>query len=228
MPAMPAIPNDIPNHNQVAERNVRGGNKTLSKDDFLKIMMEQMKKQDPMKPFDSAQMMQQMATLTSLTASEELQKSIQGLGVNIAKSQAVTASQMIGKKVQVPAEVSPLTSKDGVGYLGGSVVVPASATNVTITIKDKDGKVVKTINKGGSTAGVVDFDWDGKDANDALLPNDFYKISAKAVIGGKERDIPTCGTFQIDSVAMNPANGAVFLNINGLGGIDLGDVIKIL
>lgn len=203
----------------------QGGKKDLSKDDFMTIFLTQMRMQSPLKPYDSAQMLQQMSMLTSLTASEELQKTIHGLGINIAKSQVMSASQLIGKKVQIPAGVSPLVKGEG---LSGSVILPADVSKVTITIKDKDGKVVKTIDKGASGSGVLDFDWDGKDAEGNELNPDFYKISAEATIDGKQIQLHTAGTFKVGSVAMNPANGAVILNVDGLGGVDMGEIIKIL
>ncbi|VVC77097.1 Basal-body rod modification protein FlgD [Aquicella siphonis] len=203
----------------------QGGKKELSKDDFMTIFLTQMRMQSPLKPYDSAQMLQQMSMLTSLTATEELQKTIQSLGMSISKSQVMSASQLIGKKVQIPSGVSPLVTGEG---LSGSVILPGEVSDVTITIKDKDGKVVKTINKGSSGSGVLDFDWDGKDADGNDLKPDFYKISAIATMDGKKIDVPTAGTFKVGSVAMNPTNGAVILNVDGLGGVDMGEIIKIL
>jgi flagellar basal-body rod modification protein FlgD len=203
----------------------QGGRKELTKDDFMTIFLTQMRMQSPLKPYDSAAMLQNMSMLTSLASSEELQKSIQGLGLNIAKSQVMTASGLIGKKVQIPAGVSPLVKDEG---LSGSVILPAAVTNVTITIKDSNGNVVKTIEKGASGSGVLDFDWDGKDANGEPMKEDFYKISATATINGKSVDVHTAGTFKVGSVAMNPTTGSVILNVDGLGGVDMGEIIKIL
>lgn len=203
----------------------QGGKKDLSKDDFMTIFLTQMRMQSPLKPYDSAQMLQQMSMLTSLTSTEELQRTIQGLNLSIAKSQVMSASQLIGKRVQIPSGVSPLVAGHG---LSGSVILPGSVSNVTITIKDKDGKVVKTIEKGESGSGVLDFDWDGKDADGNEMKADYYKISATATMDGKQVDLHTAGTFTIGSVAMNPETGAVIMNVDGLGGVDMGEIIKIL
>lgn len=203
----------------------QGGKKDLSKDDFMTIFLTQMRMQSPLKPYDSAQMLQQMSMLTSLTSTEELQRTIQGLNLSIAKSQVMSASQLIGKRVQIPSGVSPLVAGHG---LSGSVILPGSVSNVTITIKDKDGKVVKTIEKGESSSGVLDFDWDGKDADGNEMKADYYKISATATMDGKQVDLHTAGTFTIGSVAMNPETGAVIMNVDGLGGVDMGEIIKIL
>lgn len=207
----------------VKERAV--GRKELSKDDFMRIFLKQIKMQDPSKPFDSSAMLQQMAQLTSLSASEELDHAIKNLNVSIAKSQVVSTAQLIGRKVNVYSDRAPLVEKEG---LGGSVIVPKDATNVTITIKDKDGKVVKTIDKGASGKGVVDFSWDGKDAEGNDMKADDYKISAVAKIDGRDITLTCAGTYKVTSIAMDANSGTVVVNIDGLGGIDLGQILKIL
>jgi flagellar basal-body rod modification protein FlgD len=203
------------------------GKKELTKDDFMKIFLQQIRMQDPNKPYDSSAMLQQMAQLTALSASEELQSSIRSLNTSIAKSQVMSASQLIGKKVQLLSAVAPLVEKEG---LSGSVVLESPVTDVTITIKDKDGNVVKTITKGASGRGVVDFSWDGKDPNDPEkeMKADFYNISAVATINGKPQSVLTAGTFKVGSVSMNTEDGTVFLNVDGLGGVGMGSIIKVL
>lgn len=205
------------------QRQIKG--KELTKDDFMKIFLKQIKMQDPNKPFDSSAMLQQMAQLTSLSASEELQKTIKSLNLSIAKSQVMSASQLIKKKVQLGAKVAPLVEKEG---LSGSVILQGKSNDVTITIRDDDGKVVKTIKKSASSGGVLDFSWDGKDEAGNEMKAGFYKISATANFNGKTVDVPTAGTFVVDSVAMDPSTGTVILNVDGLGGVGMDDIIKIL
>jgi flagellar basal-body rod modification protein FlgD len=203
----------------------RVAKKELSKDDFLKIFLTQMKAQNPLKPYDSTAMLQQMGQLTSLTATEELQGSIRNLNLTIGKSEILSASQLVGRKVQLLSDKSPLVAGEG---LHGSTIVPSTASNVVITIRDAQGGIVKTIEKGVSEAGVLDFDWDGKGPDGKEMKPDFYQISAKAKIDGKEVDLKTAGTFKVNSVAMNPMTGSVFVNVDGLGGVDMSYILKII
>lgn len=199
--------------------------KELSKDDFLKIFLTQMKSQNPLKPYDSSAMLQQMGQLTALTATEELQGTIRHLNLTIGKSEILSASQLVNRKVQLLSDKSPLVSGQG---LQGAVILPAKANDVTITITDSQGNIVKTIEKGVSEAGVVDFDWDGKDASGRDLNPDFYQISAKGTIDGKKIDLATAGTYKVNSVAMNPSTGNVILNVDGMGGVDMRYIVKII
>ncbi len=207
-----------------AQRQVKG--KELTTDDFMKVFLAQIKMQDPNKPFDSSAMLQQMAQLTQLSASQELKKTIGGLNNSIAKSQVMTAAQFIGKRVQFLSGVAPLKKDEG---LSGSVILDRPSNDVTITIRDDTGKVVKTIKKSSQSPGVLDFTWDGKiDGQEEPMKDGFYKISATAMYDGKAVDMPTGGTFRVDSVAMDASKGTVYLNVDGLGGMDMNMIIKIM
>lgn len=201
------------------------GSRNLSQQDFMKLFLTQMRTQSPLKPFDSSDMMQQMTQLNSLSATEQLEKSIRLMNSNLGRSQVVAATQLIGKKVVIPSQVSQLTESDG---LNGSVVVPAHARSIEVEIKDKDDKLVKKLSLPASDSGVVDFHWDGKDENGEMMPADYYHLSAKGDFGGEQIDIPTAGYFKVNSVTMDRQTSSVILNLDGLGGVDMGNIIKIL
>ncbi len=215
---------------QSEQPNNKVAGKALSQDDFMKLFLAQMKTQSPLKPFDSGEMMQQMSQLTSLTATQELEKSIKLMNANLGRSQMVQATQLIGKKVAIASDKSPLNyGPDGkVQGLDGSVILPASASETTIEIKDASNKVVKTIKLPASNSGIQDFHWDGLDAEGKPMPADFYTISAKATVNGQPMDVYTAGIFKINSVTMDRQSSQVILNVDGMGGMDMGDIIKIL
>lgn len=197
----------------------------LSQDDFIKILLTQMRLQTPQNPFDSNAMMQQMSQLTNLSATKEMEKAVATLNTNLGANQVLAASQLVGKKVQVANEVSPLSSTDG---LKGSLVLPESADNMTVTIRDQSNKVVKSIVLGASEAGVVDFSWNGVDTDNKVCAPGYYKLSASATINGQNVAIPTAGTFNVNSVALDKNGNGVILNLDGIGGINMKDLIKIL
>lgn len=199
--------------------------KKLGEDDFLKIFLKQMTLQNPTKPMETAEMMQQLSQLTSLQSNKGLKESIAKMGVAIGESQVVNATQMIGKEAVIASDVSPLSAKDG---LKGAVVVPGAASSVTVEISDKTGKVVKTLNLPSSGSGVVDFAWDGMDEEGKPMSPDFYSIAAKATIDGHSGQIPTAGYFKVNSVTMDRQTSSVILNVDGIGGVGIGDVIKFL
>lgn len=199
--------------------------KKLTEDDFLKIFLKQMTMQSPDKPLDSAEMMQQMSQLTALESNKALKTTIENMNKSIGQAQVMNATQMIGREVVVASDVSPLSEKTG---LNGSVVVPEKAASVTVNIKDKENKVVKTIDLPVSGTGVVDFHWDGLNANGEPMENAFYSISASANVNGKTEELPTAGYFKVNSVTMDRQTSNVVLNLEGLGGVGVSDIIKFL
>lgn len=68
----------------------------LTSGDFVKIILSELSRQDPLKPNDSSQLVQDMSNLRSIQASIDLQEKIQGL---VNDNQATTASSLIGKAV---------------------------------------------------------------------------------------------------------------------------------
>jgi len=203
--------------------------KALTQEDFMNLFLAQMKTQSPLKPFDSGEMMQQMSQLNAFSATKELENTIKMMNANLGRSQVVSATQLIGKRVAIVSDKSPLeTGADGKLGLDGSAIVPGNASDITIEIKDSSNKVVKTIKLPASSSGVVDFHWDGLDADGKPMPTDFYNISAKATIDGQSKDIYTAGFFKVNSVTMDRQTSTVILNVDGMGGMDMGDIIKIL
>src|SRR5438876_921308 len=60
-------------------KTVRRAHNTLDKDDFLKLMLTQMKNQDPMNPLQSHEMAAQLAQFTSLEQLFNVNKNLEGL-----------------------------------------------------------------------------------------------------------------------------------------------------
>ena len=197
----------------------------LSPNDFMTLMLAQLKMQDPLKPYDNTAMLQNMAQISSLNATQDLQSSIKTMNTNLGKSQVLSASQLVGKKVALPSEVSPLVANEG---MTGSIIVPGQASAVTMTIKDSNNQVVRTLSLGPSGSGVMDFQWDGTDATGKQMNPGFYHMEATASINGKGVSAVTAGTFKVNSVALNQTDGEVILNVDGLGGMKMNDILKIL
>lgn len=197
----------------------------LSEDDFLKIFIKQMTMQSPDKPIDSGQMMQQMSQLTSLESNKSLKTAIENMNKTIGQSQMINATQMIGKQVVIASTVSPLSADRG---LNGSVVVPPNTTGATVDILNEDKKVVKTIQLASSSSGVVDFHWDGMGEDGQPMNPAFYTMSAKAKVNGADQELLTAGYFNVNSVTMDRQTSNVILNVDGMGGVGVGDIIKFL
>jgi len=211
----------------------------LNPEDFIKLFMAQLQKQDPMKPTDSGAILEQMSQISSIQSSNEMSKSMANLATSLNSSLASTqlfqATQLVGKKVVVQSHISPLVEvtpakddKPAVELMTGSISVPKGAMDITVTIKDDKGNKVAEIHRGSSTAdGVKDFEWDGMGDDKVQRNAGFYQITASATVNGQSVDLPTAGTFQVQSVALDPQKGVMF-NLDGIGGVPASSVIKML
>ena len=80
---------------------VATGQQTLGKDDFLKLLVIQLKNQDPLEPLKNEDFIAQLATFNSLEQMTNLNKSFEGM---LALQTLSYASSFIGKEVAWYAE----------------------------------------------------------------------------------------------------------------------------
>jgi len=75
-----------------------------TEDRFLKLLVTQMKNQDPLNPLDNAQVTSQMAQLSTVTGIEKLNAALTTMSQSFASSQSLQAANMIGHGVLVPGK----------------------------------------------------------------------------------------------------------------------------
>ena len=75
-------------------------NDKLSNDDFLKLMIQELKLQDPTKPMDSAQMLSTQMQMSSINTNQEMIKAMQSMQTAFSQSSLSNASGIIGKKIE--------------------------------------------------------------------------------------------------------------------------------
>lgn len=214
----------IINENSV-DRPRQVAQKQLTKDDFVKLFLTQLTKQNPLKPFDTGAMMQNMSQMTQLGSTEELNKTIKTLDTNMARSSLLQSTQMIGKKVAAPSDLNHLSDKG----MTGSILLESPASEVIVTIRDKDNKEIKKVHiEGTSSSGVVDYAWDGKNEAGEVMKPGFYNISVDAKQQGTPVKAYAAGHFDVSSVAFDQQKNKVILNLDGLGGTEMDYVIKVL
>ncbi|MDD3055883.1 MAG: flagellar hook capping FlgD N-terminal domain-containing protein [Aliarcobacter sp.] len=75
-------------------------NDKLTNEDFLKLMIQQLKLQDPTKPMDSAQMLSSQMQMSSIDTNQEMIKAMQGMQTAFTQSSLSNASGIIGKNIE--------------------------------------------------------------------------------------------------------------------------------
>jgi flagellar basal-body rod modification protein FlgD len=109
-------------------------NTTVSKDDFLKLLVAQLQHQDPMNPQDPSQFVSELAQFTQVEQMTNMAASLDTMGTKTTAAQWISA---IGKRVNVSG--STLSPSDEL------VMSPQSAyDSVTLTLTDKSTGAVTT------------------------------------------------------------------------------------
>ncbi len=198
--------------NTTASASIQGTatNAGLDKNSFLRLLVTQLKNQDPTSAQDPNAMVQQLTSFSNLEQLQNLGSLLQGIQVqNQGLFQAQVAG-LVGKRVRVPG--------DGVELSGGKAAIGvnlgADATSATLTIKDANGKVVRVLPQDGLKAGSTVVDWDGKDALGATLPDGDYTVEITATdASGKAVAAQTTSYVKVDAVSFK--NGVVYLVAGG-------------
>jgi len=188
-----------------------------TQDRFLKLLVTQLRNQDPLNPMDNAQVTTQMAQLSTVSGIEKLNATLQAM----ATSQSLQAASMIGHGVLAPG--SGIELAGGMAFGGFSLDQPVD--KLVVTIKDSNGNTLHKVDLGAQKAGVTTFQWDGATDSGATAADGTYKFEVSAVQGGKDVTADALALAKVDSVTLG-SNG-VMLNTSQLGALDLNQVKQI-
>jgi flagellar basal-body rod modification protein FlgD len=161
------------------------GNDQLDKDAFFKMMLAQMKNQDPTNPLKSHEMAAQLAQFSSLEQLHNINTSIEGLAKAQGGQGNFAALQFIGKKVS--GDSSKISRVAGDTEHGYNFTLAADAAEIKVEIKDAQDKIVRTIETGGMKKGENLIKWNGimDDGLPARAGEYKVQIQAKDATGKK-------------------------------------------
>ena len=154
----------------------------LGKDDFLKLLVAQMKAQDPLDPMGATEFSSQLAQFSALEQMQNVNTNIQNL-IQVQESiNNNMAINLIGKSITAPG--NDLTISNGVSGSGTVTIsyeLGKNTESAIIDIFDSGNNLVASIVNGAETAGTNNYTWDGKDLNGKILPDGNYTFKVSAV-----------------------------------------------
>lgn len=199
-------------------------NSALTQEDFLSLLTTQLAYQDPTKPVDNAEMVSQMAQISTVDGITSLNSAVSDLSTVVTSSQALMASSLVGQKVLLPSSTGYMESGGGIS---GVIATGEGASDLTISIKNSSGAVVYQTTVSGDQTGNVAFNWDGKDSNGNVLAEGKYTVSATGLVDGKSQSLSGLVYGKVNSVTLGSSSTSTALNINGLGSIELGNILEV-
>ncbi|PHM40318.1 basal-body rod modification protein FlgD [Xenorhabdus mauleonii] len=152
------------------------------KDNFLNLLVAQLKNQDPTNPMQNNELTTQLAQISTVQGVEKLNKTLGAVVGQMDNNQAMQTTLLINRGVMVPGDKILVGSNEekviSTTPFGFELTRPAD--DVKITIKDKSGAVVRELDIGKFEAGVQSFVWDGKDADGKDVENGAYSFTVSA------------------------------------------------
>ncbi len=154
------------------------GNDKLDKDAFFKLMLTQMKNQDPTNPLKSHEMAAQLASFSSLEQMQNMNKNLEELKSGQKPIEQFQTLNFIGKAVSGDASV--VSRNKGDKDHDFMFNLPQNANDTKIQVRNSDGEVIRTYELKSLKQGANRISWNGLDDKGNPAPVGEYKFSIEA------------------------------------------------
>ena len=193
----------------VGQQGNPAANETMGKDEFLKLLIAQLKNQDPLSPMDNTEFTAQMAQFSSLEQLFQVNDNLENLAALNASVNNTQALTLIGK--EVTAEGNSVYAEDGQATTI-SFNLSESASNVRIHLIDSAGEVVRTIYRGSMSEGQHEVTWDGMGEGGGAVADGLYGYVVDAVdSNGEPVDTDTFMSGIVTAISMD--DGITYVHI---------------
>ena len=171
----------------------------LDKDSFMKLLLVELQHQDPTDPMDSDKILTQTSQLATLESASNTNKALEELATQLGASRDFAAVSVIGKMASLGSNAISLEKGKTAKF---EVYFQEEIKSGTLTITDKDNKVIKTVSLADQAGkkGVLAFEWDGMDDNNAAVASGYYSIKADYIDSTNGAQSTQFGIYPVESV----------------------------
>jgi len=189
----------------------------------MRLLVTQIRNQDPMDPMDTTQMMSQLTELTSVEHLIGIRDGLGNLEVASASIANAQVADFVGKTVT--ADTSTLRVDD-TGPISGAFQLDGRAEEVTVTIRDASGEVVRSMELGDTFAGSQGYTWDGNNNLGERVDPGRYRVEISAIDSeGAPVSVDTRVQGRVTSISY--ADGYPELILDGEHRVAMGDVREV-
>lgn len=204
-----------------------GSQAILGKDDFLKLLITQLRYQDPLEPMKGTEFAAQLAQFSSVEQLANINTNLtQTLATNQLMTQSIgnsLAATMIGKDVKASANQFQFT---GTGEVRLGYTLPVSAAEVSVRVYDSAGALMRTITNAGTDKGDSTVVWDGKNDQGQTVAKGKYTFKVNAEDASKAALTATPFLYGTISAVRFTAEGTMFV-VDGVE-IPLSQILELL
>jgi len=193
---------------QATHQNPKG---TLGKDDFMKLLLTELRYQDPTAPMDTEKILAQTSQLATLESADNTNNTLEKLAKSLGNAQQFSTISAIGKTADL--------GSDSIAHDKGSsstfeIYFPNDVQNGTVSIKNSSGEVVKTLNVKTNPSGVYQFTWDGTNQSGNGADDGIYHVSANYADAKGVTHETKLGAYPVESVKFDDGKALLKLGSN--------------
>ena len=200
-------------------------NGELGKDQFLQLLVSQLRNQDPMNPMEGAEFASQLAQFNQVEQLMNVNEGIESLaqlqGNSMAGLNNTLATTLTGKYVKALGNGVALGES---GEADVAFKLNNAASDVTVTIRDENGNVVSEQSLQNLPEGENSWTWDGANNQGSNMPEGNYTFEVSAKNGSETVNALTYVQGTVDRIKFG--SDGVQLYVDGMY-VSLGDVEEI-
>lgn len=218
--------------NSAVLQNVNSGgqqgvasNSEQMRDNFMTLLVTQLKNQDPLNPMENNEMTSQLAQINTVSGIESLNDTMQSINGQMDAAKAMQAAGLIGKAVLVPGDRMLVGEAGETTPFGMELSAPAES--VKVNVYNASGMLVKQMDMGSLNSGQHSFMWDGTMTDGSAAPAGSYTYAVEAKNGDNNVNLTQLNYAQV--VAVSKHDDGPRLDLGGiLAPVRLEDVRQII
>ncbi|OBV40908.1 flagellar hook capping FlgD N-terminal domain-containing protein [Janthinobacterium psychrotolerans] len=183
-----------------------------TQDMFTKLLVAQIRNQDPLAPTDPSQFVNQLTQQAQTEAMQNLSTLTSANASVLQSMQVLALGAQVGSEVMVNTSTVQLDS----GKVSGSIALSSNSSKTTLTLKDEFDKEYK-LELGAKAAGNATFTIDPQKLG---MPAGTYTM-AVTTSSGEKPSVDIAG--KLSSVRLS-ATGSMILNVANLGEVSPGAI----
>lgn len=198
-------------------------NGILGKDDFMKLLLVELKYQDPTEPMDSEKILSQTSQLATLEASSNTNKALEALATALNSSRDFSTISAIGKIADTGSNAIVLEEGSKPKF---ELYFADEVQSGTISVLDVNGNTIASMPIESGASGINSYEWDGKNSAGNSVDDGIYYITANYSNAQGESQETRVGLYPIESVRFEEGKTLVKLGSSYVSFDSIKEVIQ--
>lgn len=194
---------------------------------FMQLLVAQMQNQDPTNPMDNNQMTSQLAQFNTAAGVEQLNSTLNSVGMLVTSMQQMNAAEWVGRSVLVEGTPVIDNSDTEGANKSFSFALDNDADNVEVTLTDKEGNAY-TAELKNQKAGTNTYSLDDLSDFKPSAPPEGTTYDVSFSASNDSGDVPTIVALKkakVESVSFTASGALLQLGVDGTA--TLGQVYEI-